>query len=54
MAHGLRELTPPSPKEGMLQWWHEMCRKEKGKNNFVVCMAFVLVYSRGVRNTIRF
>ncbi len=25
-----REWTPPSPKEGMLQWRHEVLGKEKG------------------------
>jgi len=30
MPCGTRELIPPSPKEGMLQWWHEVCMKEKG------------------------
>jgi hypothetical protein len=31
MAHNLRELTPPPPKEIMLQWWHEVRMREKGK-----------------------
>jgi hypothetical protein len=48
MAHGLQELTPPPPKEGMLQWWHEVRMREKGKNIVVVYMAFVLVYFRGM------
>jgi hypothetical protein len=48
MVHSLQELTPPLPKEGMLQWWHEVRKREKGKNSVVVYMAFVLVYSRGM------
>jgi hypothetical protein len=31
MPCNIQELTPPLPKEGMLQWWHEVHRKEKGK-----------------------
>jgi hypothetical protein len=48
MVHSLQELTPPLPKEGMLHWWHEVRKREKGKNSVVVYMAFVLVYSRGM------
>jgi hypothetical protein len=43
MACNPLELIPPLPKERMLQWWHEV--QGEGKNNVVVYMDFVLVYS---------